>query len=112
MVKELEDEDCPRIRLVVEDPTPETPLTALEANLIYAASVAAHAIRLGCMVELVTADGSTEFGQGESHLDRILERLALYEAPAAPRPLAIPAEVGRVVHIRLDARRGAPGQKA
>ena len=112
MVKELEDEDCPRIRLVVEDPTPETPSTALEANLTYAASVAAHAIRLGCLVELVTADGSTEFGQGESHLDRILERLALYEAPAAPRPLAIPAEAGRVVHIRLDARRGAPGQKA
>lgn len=112
MVKELEDEDCLRIRLVVEDPTPETLSTALEANLSYAASVAAHAIRLGSQVELLTADGSTGFGQGESHLDRILERLALYDAPARPRPLAIPAEPGRSAHIRLDAMRGAPEGKA
>lgn len=112
MVKELEDEDRPRVCLVVEDPAPETPAGVLEANLSYAASVAAHGIRLGCLVELMTAEGSSGFGQGESHLDRILERLALYEAPAAPRPLAIPAEALRVVHIRLDARRGAAGEKA
>ncbi|MBI2116468.1 MAG: DUF58 domain-containing protein [candidate division NC10 bacterium] len=112
MVKELEDEDRPRVCLVVEDPAPETPAGVLEANLSYAASVAAHGTRLGCLVELMTAEGSSGFGQGESHLDRILERLALYEAPAAPRPLAIPAEALRVVHIRLDARRGAAGEKA
>lgn len=112
MLKELEDEDRPRVRLVVEDPAPATPSAAIEANLSYAASVAAHATRLGCMVELATAEGSTGFGQGESHLDRILERLALYEAPAAPRPPAVPAEPGRAVHIRLDARRGAWGEKA
>lgn len=112
MLKELVDEDRPRIRLLVEDPTPETPAAVLEANLSYAASVAAHAIRLGCMVELVTADGSTGFGQGESQMDRILERLALYEAPLTPRPLAIPGEAGRAVHVRLDARRGASEGKA
>jgi uncharacterized protein (DUF58 family) len=104
MVKELGDEDRPRVRLVVEDPTPGTPPDVIEANLSYVASLAAHAIRLGSQVDLTTADGSSGFGQGEAHLDRILERLALYEEPAAPRPLAIPAESGRAVHVRLDAR--------
>ena len=77
----------------------------IEANLSYAASLAAHAIRLGSQVDLTTADGSTGFGQGEAHLDRILDRLALYEAPAPARLLAIPMESGRVVHVRLDTLR-------
>ncbi len=104
MVKELGDEDRPHIRLVVEDPAPGSPPDVIEANLCYVASLAAHAIRLGSQVDLTTADGSTGSGQGEAHLDRILERLALYEAPVAPRPLVIPMEAGRAVHIRLDAR--------
>lgn len=103
MVKELGDEDRPRVLLIVEDPTPGTPPAVVEANLSYAASVAAHAIRLGTQVHLVTAEGGTGFGQGDSHLDRILECLALYQAPEAPRPLAIPAEGGRAIHVRLDA---------
>ncbi len=106
MVKELGDEDLPRVRLVVEDPAPGTPPDLIEANLSYAASLAAHAVRLGCQVQLGIADGSTGFGQGEAHLDRILERLALYEAPAAPRPSALP-EDGRTVHVRLDLPRAA-----
>ncbi len=105
MVKELEDEERLRVRLVVEDPMPRTPSALIEANLRYAASLANHAIRLGALVQLVTGDGATGFGQGEGQLDRILERLALYEAPAAPRPLAIPADATRAVHIRMDARR-------
>ncbi len=108
MVKELADEDRPRVRLVVEDPAPGTPPEVIEANLTYVASVAAYAVRLGSQVALTTADGSTGPGQGEAHLDRILERLALYEAPASPRPLAIPAEPGWAVHLRLDARQSAP----
>jgi uncharacterized protein (DUF58 family) len=83
----------------------------VEANLSYAASVAAHAIRLGAQVELATADGATGFGQGEAHLDRMLERLALYEEPDRPRPLPIPTEPGRAVHVRLDARPAAPPAK-
>ena len=55
MLKELEDEDRPQVRLVVADPAPQTPPLVLEANLSYAASLAAHAIRLGCQVQLVTA---------------------------------------------------------
>ncbi len=105
MVKELEDEDRPRVRLVVEDPKPTTSSGVVEDNLAYAASLAAYAIRRGYQVQLVTAEGSTGVGQGEGQLDRILERLALYEAPLAPRPLTIPAEPARTVHIRLDDRR-------
>jgi uncharacterized protein (DUF58 family) len=107
MLKELEDEDRPQVRLVLADPAPQTPPPVLEANLSYAASLAAHAIRLGCQVQLVTAGGSMEFGQGEAHLDRILERLALYEAPASPRPSPTPLGSGRIVQVRLDAQRPA-----
>jgi hypothetical protein len=59
----------------------------------------------------VTAEGGTGFGQGDSHLDRILERLALYQVPEAPRPLAIPAEGGRAIHVRLDAPPSATGAR-
>jgi uncharacterized protein (DUF58 family) len=83
----------------------------VEENISHAASLAAWAIRRGYQVQLVAADGTVGFGEGEAHLDRILERLALYEAPAAPRPLAIPAGAGRTVHIRLDGgRAGSPAQ--
>ena len=105
MVKELEDEDRPRVRLVLEDPKPATPSGVVEDNISRAASIAAYAIRRGYQVQLVTAEGSTGIGQGEAHLDRILAQLALYEVPAAPRPPAIPAEPGRTIHIRLDDRR-------
>jgi hypothetical protein len=56
-------------------------------------------------VQLVTADGFTGFGQGETHLDQILERLALYEFLAAPRRLVLPPGTEQVVRIPLDARR-------
>jgi uncharacterized protein (DUF58 family) len=105
MVKELEDEDRPRVRLVVQDPEPATPSGVVEDRISYAASLAAYAIRRGYQVQLVTAEGSTGVGLGEAQLDRILERLALYEAPLTPRPLRIPAEPTRAVHIRLDDRR-------
>jgi uncharacterized protein (DUF58 family) len=112
MVKELEDEDRPRLRLVVGDPEQPTSPTVLDANLSYAASLAARAIRSGSLVQLVTADEATGFGEGEAHLDHILERLALYEAPATPRPLAIPADPARTVHIALDARGTVPVARA
>jgi uncharacterized protein (DUF58 family) len=108
MVKELGEEDRPRIRVLVEDPAPGASPDVIEANLSYAASLAAHGIRLGSQVDLTTADGSTGFGEGEAHLDRILDRLALYEAPTSARLLAIPMESGRVVHVRLDSRRQTP----
>lgn len=112
MLKELEDEDRPRLRLVLEDPPPRTPPAVLEGNLSYAASLAAHAIHRGAQVQLVTAEGATDFGEGEAHLDRILERLALYEAPAAPRPLSIPGQNAPAIHIALHTRRGTLAGRA
>ncbi len=103
MLKELEDEDRPRVRLALEDAAAGTPASVIEANLSYAASLAALAIGQGTAVQLVTAEGATEFGQGERHLDQILERLALYEARAAPRPLRLPPGSEPAVRIPLDA---------
>ncbi len=108
MVKELAEEDRPRLRLLVEDPAPGTPAALVETNLSSVASLAAHAIRRGWQVELATAEGATGFGQGEGHLDRILERLALYEVPDSPRPLGVAAKAGRTLRLRLDADHPAP----
>jgi uncharacterized protein (DUF58 family) len=103
MLREREEEERPRIRLILEDAPPEATAEAVEADLTYAASVAAHAIRMGALVELVTAEGMLEFGAGEVHLDRILARLALYAVPAMPRPLRVRVGPGREVRVRLGA---------
>ncbi len=105
MLKELEDEERPRLRLALEDPAVGTPPSVVDANLSYAGSLAALAVRRGTAVQLLTAEGATEFGQDERHLDRILERLALYEAPSASRPLVLPPGMEEAVRIPLDARR-------
>jgi len=111
MVKELEDEERPRLSLLVEDPPPGTAPDLIERNVSFAASLAALALRRGAEVQLVTADGATTFGQGPAHLDRVLERLALYEAPASPRPLTASERAGRSLRIRLDSPRpGAAGR--
>lgn len=112
MLKELEDEDRPRISLLIEDPPPGAGPAAIEADVSYAASLAAHAIRLGAAVQLVTAEGATDFGQGEAHLDRVLERLALYQVPTAPRPLEVPAGAGRAVRVVLGAGSPRNGARA
>ncbi len=105
MLKELEDEDRPRLSLLLEDPAAGTPPSMIETNLSYAASLAALAIRQGTPVQLVTADGSTGFGQGETHLDQILQCLAMYEVPGAPRRVVLPSGMEPAVRISLDARR-------
>jgi uncharacterized protein (DUF58 family) len=105
MLKELEDEERPRVSLLVEDPASGTPPDLVERNVSFAASLAALATRRGAQVRLLTAEGGTAFGQGPGHLDRILERLALYEVPAAPRPAPAPDRTGRTVRIRLDGLR-------
>jgi uncharacterized protein (DUF58 family) len=101
-VKELEDEDRPRLSLAVQDPAPGTLPDLVEANISLAASVAAHAVHRGWEVQLVLADGRTGLGNTEAHLDRILERLALYETPARPRPLPA-GTAGEEIRVRLDA---------
>jgi uncharacterized protein (DUF58 family) len=108
MLKETEEEDQPRVRIVIEDPAPEAPPAAVEADLGYAASLAVHAIRRGILVQLVSPEGATEFGLGEPHLDRLLEHLALYRRPAVPRPAPCPGEESRVVAVRLGTHAGRP----
>ncbi len=110
MVKELEDEDRPRISLLLEDPPPGATEALVEANLSYAASLAAHAIRREISLRLITAEGTVEYGQGEAHLDRVLERLALYETASGPRALELPADVGRTVRVLLGAPPPAPAE--
>jgi len=112
MVKEVEDEERPRISLVIEDPAPGTSLELIERNVSFAASLAALALRRGAEVQLVTPEGITSFGQGPAHLDRVLERLALYEVPAAPRHTPAPERAGRSVRIRLDGPRPAAAGRA
>jgi len=105
ILKEAQEEDRPRIRLTVEDPPAATPVDAIEADLSYVASLAAHAIRQGSLVELVVGDGGTGFGTGEPHLDRMLARLALYTVPALPRPGRAFGDAGREVQVRLGTAR-------
>lgn len=106
ILTEHEEEERPRIRLVVEDPAPDAAAEQVEADLSYAASLAAHAIGLGALVGLTTAESVTDFGVGEAHLDRILEQLALYASPAIPRSLPAKAYAGSEVRLRLGAERG------
>ena len=105
ILKEAQEEERPRIRLTVGDPPAGVPTDAIEADLSYVASLAAHAIRQGSTVELVVGDGGTGFGTGEPHLDRILARLALYMVPAAPRPVRAYSDAAREVQVRLGAER-------
>ncbi len=105
MLKELEDEDRPRVSLLLEDPAAGTPTSLVEDNLSYAASLAALAVRQGTTVQLVTADGFTGFGQSERHLDRIFERLALYEVPSVPRRVPHSSGAEQAIRIALDAQR-------
>lgn len=109
MLREREAEERPQVRLILEDPPPEAAAETVERDLSYAASVAAHAIRRGAAVELVTGDGVLPFGTGEAHLDRLLERLAVYTSPAAPRLVQSPGTTAREARIRLGAGRGAGG---
>jgi uncharacterized protein (DUF58 family) len=95
--------------MILEDPAPEAAAEAVEKDLSYAASVAAHAIRRGAAVELVTGDGVLPFDTGEAHLDRVLEWLAVYVPPAAPRVVRSPGNAAREVRMRLGAGREAEG---
>jgi len=108
MLKETEEEERPRVRIVLEDPAPEASPAAVEADLGYAASLIVHALRWGISVQLVSPEGATDFGLGEAHLDRLLEPLARYRRPAAPRPTPHPGGEARAVLLRLGASAGRP----
>jgi uncharacterized protein (DUF58 family) len=107
MVREPEEEERPRIRITLQDPSPAAAAATVEADISYAASVAAHAVRLGALVGLVTSEGSIDFGAGEDHLDRILERLALYTPPVVAHPRRAMPSLVREVRVRLGTGRGS-----
>jgi uncharacterized protein (DUF58 family) len=108
-LREPDDDERPRIRVVLEDPAPGVPVAAIEDDLSYAASVAAYAVRLGASVELAAGNASVPCGTGEAHLDRILERLALYTPSSANPPSQAPAGGPGDVRVRLGAGRAEGG---
>ena len=81
MVRELEAEAALRVRLVLEDPPPAVDADRLEADVSWAASLAAHLIGQGSQVELTGTGLFVPLGTGPAQLRRILEALALYEPP-------------------------------
>jgi uncharacterized protein (DUF58 family) len=78
ILRELEEEEARRLRLVVEDPAPGTPEDAVERDISLAASLAAHWAQRGAEVQLVLPDGETPWGSHPRHLRLILEALALF----------------------------------
>jgi uncharacterized protein (DUF58 family) len=81
MVRELEAEAALRVRLVLEDPPVAVDADRLEADISWAASLAAHLIGQGSQVELTGTGLFVPLGSGSAQLRRILEALALYEPP-------------------------------
>ena len=82
MVRELEAEAALRARLVLEDPPVAVDADRLEADISWAASLAAHLIGQGSQVELTGAGLFVPLGSGSAQLRRILEALALYDPTA------------------------------
>jgi uncharacterized protein (DUF58 family) len=109
ILREQEDEERPRIRLILEGPALDAPVETIEDDLSYAASIAAHAVERDAAVELVAGHASVPSGTGEAHLYRILERLALYApTPADVSSLVRSHEPGDV-RVRLGVRRRTEG---
>lgn len=101
MLKEMEEEDRPRLRVVVQDPAAGAAADRIEADISTAASLAAGAVRSGVAVELVTAEEATGFGEGQDHLDRILTCLALYVAPPMVRPVRSTSDEAATIWLAL-----------
>jgi uncharacterized protein (DUF58 family) len=90
-IKEYEQEEEKRIRLVLDQELPTIPSGEPSADLLqdfeYAvsltASLSAYFLNGGYWVELQTESCTVPFGIGQAHLDRILRPLALIRPPAA-----------------------------
>ena len=77
--------------MILEDPAPEAAAETVEKDLSYAASVAAHAIRRGAAVELVTGDGVLPISTRERPTwTGSWSGWLLYRPPAARPPRAVP----------------------
>lgn len=86
MVRELEAEAALRVRLALEEPPGDPDPDRLEADISWAASLAAHLIGQGSQVQLAGAGLFVPLGGGSAQLRRILEALASYEPPHPDPP--------------------------
>ena len=82
MIREFTREDDWRITIIFDTQT-DTELVAdtgfaeqFERAIVFAASVLSHFMNLGGEIRLVTLDGDTGFGAGQSHLYETLRQLA------------------------------------
>ncbi len=108
ILRELQEEEARRLRLIVEDPPPGTPEEVVERDIALAASLAAHWLRRGAEVQLLLPDAETPWGSHPRHLRLVLEALALF------RPL--PGRGGRggaegpagATDVRIVLGAGAP----
>jgi len=109
MLKELEREEGGKVTLLIEDPEPTASVEKVEEDISLAASLAAHFIKQDALVRLLTTNGTTPFGRGAAHLDRILQLLALYHPVRTdplptgqypPRTIGV-ADTGGVLRIKL-----------
>jgi uncharacterized protein (DUF58 family) len=85
ILRELEDEETSRLRLVLVDPSPGAAEDAVERDISLAASLAAHWVGRGHEVQLVLPDRETPWGSDPRHLRQILESLARFR-PLPGRP--------------------------
>jgi uncharacterized protein (DUF58 family) len=106
MVRELEAEAALRVRLVLEDPPPGVDADRLEADISWAASLAAHLIGQGSQVELTGTSLFVPLGTGSAQLRRILEALAVYEPPSDEMPAERESGRSRAVAGASEAGRG------
>lgn len=103
MVREFEADAATDTRLVLEGSGARDP-ARLERGLSEAASLAAHLIKAGGVVELMGPDVFVPAGRGGAHQRRLLTALALYAPPAEAAALraAAPASRMREIRVRLD----------
>ena len=104
ILRELEDEEASRLRLVLVDPSPGATEDAVERDISLAASLAAHWVGRGHEVQLVLPDRETPWGSDPRHLRQILESLARFR-PLPGRP---PRQPGGLPAAATDVRI-APG---
>jgi uncharacterized protein (DUF58 family) len=101
ILRELEEEEARRVRLLVEDPPPGAPEEAVERDITWVASLAAHWADRGVEVQLVLPDGETPWGSHPRHLRRILEALALFESRPGRPPRAVAPGAAGTADVRI-----------
>lgn len=113
MVRQHEDQQAQRIAIILDNsqrsgPIGEAERERQELAVSHAASLAAHYIRRGYSVRLLTRTVTVPAGSGESHLSSLLRALALVEFTNEERPL--PLHPAAVESIYVSAGGASAGQ--